>query len=225
MKKLFYKLTLLFILSILITPLVYAKYANVEGNDGQTRPAARKEIIQDKKDEIQAKNDDRIKQRCENTANRIATKIARFQANKASHVEKYTTLKAKLEEIVTSLADKGIDTSDLEEHIAILDEMVLEYAQDYVDFIAALEDVENEACGEGNGFKDDMKAIRDMFKSLLEKRLAIRKYYVEVIRLDIKGIREQTREKAKEMKKEKMGDQDGSADEVEVMEENSESEE
>ena len=48
---------------------------------------------------------------------------------------------------------------------------------------------------------------------------------MEVIRLDIKGIIEQTREQAKEMIQEKVGDQDDTDDEVEVVEENSESEE
>ena len=176
MKKIIYNLIFLFIFSILITPFAFARNADPENPTGQGQSVDKTERLQDKKDEIQAKKDDIVLQRCENIENRIATKIARFYENKASHIEKYNTLKAKLEEIVTSLADKGIDTTDLEAHIAVLNDMILEYAQAYADFIAELESVESTACGEGNDFRDDMKAIRDKFKSLLDQRLAIRKY-------------------------------------------------
>ena len=219
MKKIILNLIFIFSLSILFTPFVFAENVKAVNPSGQPNNADKEEMMQDKKDGIQAKKDEKGLQKCENTANRIATKIARFQENKASHVEKYNALTTKLEEIITALADKGIDTADLEEHLAVLESMIADYAVSYDDFLAELSAVENTACGEENGFKDDMKAIRGMFKSLLDERLAIRKYYVEVIRLDVKGIREQTREKAKEKMMEKAGDQE------EVVEESSESEE
>lgn len=226
MKKILFNLTLLFILSILITPSALAENSDSGKKEKPEKFYEKKEVIMEKKEEMQDKKEERGLQRCENTANRIANKIARFQANKASHIEKYNTLKAKLDEIVVNLTDKGIDTTDLEAHIAALEGMVVNYALSYAEFIGELEDAQSTACGEENGFKDNMQMIRDMFKSLMDERLAIRKYYVEIIRFDIKGIREQVRERAKEQAEDRMGQLDDDAeDETGVVEEISESEE
>ncbi len=225
MKKTTLSLILFFSLLIFTAPFVLAKNTNAQSNTGQGPDPAKKELIQDKKDEIQANKEDRREQKCENTANRIATKIARFQENKANHVEKYNLLKTKLEEIVASLKDKGIDTADLEEHLAVLDGMIVDYAQAYTNFIAELENHQSAACGDEGAFKDNMQTIRGMFKTLMDQRLAIRKYYVEVIRFDIQGIRERVREQVKEQVKEHAGDEvedeseSGASENYESMEE------
>ena len=199
MKKIIYKLIFLFILSVLITPLVLAKNPNAVENVGQVEPQVKKEMVQEKKLEIQKAKEQRREQLCKRIEDRIAAKIARFEENKSSHVEKYNALKTKLEEITASLKDKGFDTANLESHLAVLDTMVVEYAESYVAFIAQLENSQDNACGESEGaFKDHMKEVRGMFKTLMEQRLAIRKYYVEVIRQDIKEIRDQAREQAAE---------------------------
>lgn len=184
-------------------PLALAKSPNAIEGVGQVEPQLKKEMVQEKKLELQEVKEQKREQLCARIEDRIAAKIARFEENKSSHVEKYNNLKAKLEEITATLKDKGFDTADLESHLAVLDTMVVEYAESYVDFIAQLESSQDNACGESEGaFKDHMKEVRDMFKILMEQRLAIRKYYVEVIRQDIKGIRDQAREQAAEQAEE-----------------------
>jgi hypothetical protein len=132
---------------------------------------------------------------CENIEEKIDLKVARFQDNVDLHVEKYNRLKTRLAEIMLNLEEKGYDVDNLSEHLDELDELILDYAQAYSDFIDSLIFTRGFACGESEGdFRDNLRESRELLVIAKQKRAAIREFYVEVIRKDIKELRQQAEE-------------------------------
>lgn len=154
----------------------------------------RKDIITQKQTDRQEKMELRIHDRCDLIEERVQAKISRFEQHKDDHVARYQRVKAKLEEILSKLEDKGYDVSELKNDLETLDELIREYAQLYVDFIASLGATQDYACGESDGdFREALARSHELLKQLRDKRREIREFYRDEIREDIKKLREQAR--------------------------------
>ena len=158
-----------------------------------------KDTVQDRKQERVEEMEARRLRICEKLEGRIEIKVNRFQENKNTHVEKYQRLKERLGNVLSTLEERGFDVSKLREDLGKLDELIKEYAQLYVEFIDSLEFTRGYACGKSEGdFKDAVAAAREKYRLIKEKRAEIREFYQEVIREDIKELRQQAEDEPAE---------------------------
>ena len=140
---------------------------------------------EDKREEI-------VKRVCNHLEDKVDLKVARFEANKNIHVEKYQRLKNRLMGVLDKLEDKGLDISQLEEDLETLDELIKDYAKAYEDFVESLRFTKGYACGESDGdFKDALKEAKEKLAVVKRLRREIRDFYVNTIRKDIKDLRKQ----------------------------------
>lgn len=181
MKKI---LSIFFLTLFLITPnLALAQTA--------TPASVRDQAIQ-KREEVRENIAERVENRCELLTTRIDNKIDTFEGNKQDHIDNYNAIKARLENAMINLEEKGYDVSSLREHVLVWDGMIKEYAISYQEFIDILYESKDYACGESEGaFKDAMTRARMQLLEARQMRLEIRNYYQTVIREDIKDLRDQ----------------------------------
>lgn len=144
------------------------------------------------KQRLEEKRDDVIERRCEEVVSRVTKRITQYNKNVGVHIDNYTRLYERLDEITKKLAAKGYDVAKLEADMVVLDNMVNDYAGIYAGFIAQLTESQSLACGESEGaFKQLLQDARMQLKAAIESRQEIRYYYEHTIRQDIKDIREQ----------------------------------
>lgn len=133
--------------------------------------------------------------RCEHLEARITKRVSNFEKNKQKHIDRYNRLKTKLSNIITRLKNKGYDVAKLESDLKILDEKIKQYATDYNVFIDWLRESQDYACGQAKGvFKESVKKAREQLAVARESRKEVRRFYQEVIRQDIKDLRNQKSE-------------------------------
>ncbi len=144
------------------------------------------------------------KDRCEAVKSKIGNRILQMEENKDSHITNYSRLTEKLSNIVANLKEKGLDTSELEDDLAQLEAMIKDYSDSYVEFVGMLQDYSDNVC---NGSGDDAAAlfadVREKMKELVKERQAIREFFINEIRQDIKDLRQQATALNKASEKEK----------------------
>lgn len=170
----------------------YHKKTPEEIETYKTKLREQKENDQDFGKEVTERKEQRVHALCDVIEERVQSKITRFEQNKDDHVDKYERVRQKLEDVVEKLEDEGFDVTDLKEHLLEFDQMIKDYAQMYVDFIESLENTQNYACGESEGdFKEALEKSHELLRMVREKRKELREYYRDVIRQDIKDLRQQ----------------------------------
>ncbi len=190
------------VLVVLVLVLFLSSVTFAANQDSQTIEDYKDSIREGRKEMIEEAKENReelkeeVKERiCERLEKKIDLKLARFDKNKGVHVAKYQRLKEKLERVLDKLEDKGFDVSQLEDHLPALDDLIKQYAKAYSDFIESLRFTKGYACGKSEGdFRDSLGGAREMLAKVKELRKEIRDYYKDVIREDIKDLREQASE-------------------------------
>ena len=181
--------------AVLLSSYVYSNEQGEYYDKFRDRVQERKEIRQENAEERRL----RI---CPHLEERIDIKVDRFAEHKDTHVEKYRHLKERLENALGRLEEKGFDVSQLREDLVALDDLIKEYAQLYADFIESLRFTRGYACGKSEGdFKDALAAAKEKYELVKEKREEIRNYYKDVIREDIKELRQQAEDMDSEEEK------------------------
>jgi len=158
--------------------------------DMGSRPEAIEEQGEERMEERQENRKEKMQQNCETIRERVRARVMQFEDNKGVHVENYNNVVAKLEEIMTSLSDKGYDTSELSAAVETWKGMIQEYAVAYTGFINSLDNSSNYACGESGGeYKGMLTQAKEQHKNALELRIKARDYYAHEIREAIKNLR------------------------------------
>ena len=151
--------------------------------------------MQDLKDERKERVGERKENRCEIVTERVDKRITTFEEHKDKHIAQYQKLTDKVKEMVKRLKEKGYDTTKLEEDLKILDAKNKQVAADYEEFIQKLKAARELACGNSQGqFVEAMKTAREQLKKVHEEVKEIRTYFKEVIKEDIKDLRDQKKE-------------------------------
>ncbi len=183
-KFLFFTYSFLFLLIVLTVPVLAKETEDSTAADTDRTPPAREKALEERTE--------RIDQVCENIEERIAIKIENFENNKEHHIERYNHFIEVLSEKLVKLEEKGFDVSKIQADLETLDELVQVYAQEYAAFIDALRLTQNYVCGESEGaFREALVAAKDQWKVVVQKRREIMDFYINVIREDIKALREQ----------------------------------
>lgn len=137
--------------------------------------------------------EERQQDRAQIITQRIELVIARFNNNMERHVAAYNAVKAKVTEMITTLAAKGYDVSKLKTDLQTWDEMIRKAAQDYATFINYLKTAQQYAPYESQGqFKDAIEQARRQLHVYRQDVLDIRHYYQTVIRPDVAALAEQS---------------------------------
>jgi DNA repair ATPase RecN len=143
-------------------------------------------------DAKRAQMQDRMQKRCDTLNTRIDERITRFEANKDKHLTHYADLVAKISEILQTLEAKGYDVAAAEAHVATLEGMISDYAAAYTEFIDLLVATQDIVCGESDGaFKGGVQSARDQLKVVHQKRMAVRDFYRNTLRVSLREIRSQ----------------------------------
>jgi hypothetical protein len=195
--RFFVPVVTLAVLLFISSGVVFAQFPNAVNDyaSDEAKEVRRKsdELIQEKLDR-QKEREERRLQRCDDVKTRVQNKLDALDAKRIKHVGHHGTFKARLQEIVNKLNDKGYDTADLQEHIRVLEGMIDEYAAIYADLVALLRNLLGISCdgdSVGQGHRDVAAQLRALRKELIAKRHEIREYYRTVIREDIKSLRHQ----------------------------------
>jgi hypothetical protein len=130
--------------------------------------------------------------RAEQIQQRIDLVIARFNNNKERHVATYNAMKAKVQEVISTLAAQGYDVAKLTADLQTWDQMIVKFAQDYVSFIGLLEAVRAYAPYESQGqFASALEQARAQLRVCRQDSLDMRLFYQQTIRADIAEVASQ----------------------------------
>jgi|GEM_PF-1610697 len=133
-----------------------------------------------------------LQQRCDRIAKLVLKRLDIFETTKTNHQENYQKLLTRLNNIVTKLNEKDIDTTKLSTDIATLEGMITDYTTQYESFVVALkETVSGFTCTAENkdAFKDLLEQTKEDLKALKDSRQAIREFYLNTIREDLRFLR------------------------------------
>lgn len=114
--------------------------------------------------------------RCAAVTARINARVGFYNERRDNHLQHYQNLQDRLQNLVTSLKDRGYDTTQIQAALQELNQLTTTASNDYALFIAKLESVKNLDCGDGSGefrttldaaqvalqtFQTDLKTIRE----------------------------------------------------------------
>lgn len=138
-----------------------------------------------------------VSQRCNRLTNEIEARIRRYELNHTAHVETYKGVKIRAQNIVDKLEGKGYDLAEIQTDLLTLKSYIDVFEKDYADYIAKLAEAKGFVCGQSEGqFVAKLKDARDALKKVNQDAAVIRNYYKEVLRPDIKTLRDRVARKA-----------------------------
>lgn len=151
------------------------------------RKAALKERVEEAKQKaktaLDAAAQKRIEDRCESAQKKVTTLETIVGERAKRRNTAYDTLLDRLNNLVTKLQAKNVDTTELEQEIATLEMKIAQFKTNLTTYRQSISDLSSLAC------KDDPSA----FKSLLEQARAQR----ETVKTDAEAIKEYFKETIK----------------------------
>ncbi len=189
-------------------PVVSAEMPDLSGNSklksklnifGTDKPAMEQIEVDKTKIDIRGKlnlfdenKEERRERVCENIEERVDGRVERFREHRLNHGNMYTELLDKLRNIVARMQEFGLDTEALEVDIESLDVMVGDYSDLLAQLIDSIDNVRGYACGDKDeDFREYLADSKELLKSVRDQRIAIREFYRDEIREDIKDLRTQ----------------------------------
>ncbi|MDP1833727.1 MAG: hypothetical protein U0944_00425 [Candidatus Moranbacteria bacterium] len=197
------KKNLLFALVAVSLMMSSAAYAEEEietqKTNGQIRQENREEIragkktaIEDQKGEQQQKREETREQRCARIQERIANGSTDADNRKEKHMSVYGNMVDRISKFITRLADDDYDVSKIQADLAVLEEKIQKFSDDYATQVAKIGDTKNLACGQSDGdFKNGLVEARAMMKNVRADAADIREYMLKTVRPDIQALRGQ----------------------------------
>src|SRR4030066_2301385 len=117
----------------------------------------------------------------------IDKKLNGFENSKAKHMEIYTKLVDRLEQMIEKWKERGYDVNKVEEDLNTINTMIDEYEQDYEDLKSKIENLKS-LCG-SDDYKTKLTEVKAALKELRKDGVDIRVFYQTVIRKDIKALK------------------------------------
>lgn len=135
--------------------------------------------------------------RCPVVESKIQIKSSNFDNNKVRHLQAYQNLSDKLSAMADRLAQRNVDVAKLKADIAVLDQKIAKFSDDYAVYIGKLKDTQSYACGKTAGqFKTKLKESHAALKVVNQDAQDIRSYYNTTIKADIAALRAQIKSEA-----------------------------
>jgi gas vesicle protein len=154
----------------------------------------KKEEIQadreEKKEELDAKKEEKKaeiqEKRCEQIRERIQTRTQKFEGNNKYHQKNFNSINKNIDELLVLFKAEGLNVSDLESYLAVLETKLEKLYTDHDIFVSALESSSEVDCDDiENGIKNKLQLARKDGEVIKADILDIKDYYKEVIRPEL----------------------------------------
>ncbi|MFA6982064.1 MAG: hypothetical protein WC243_03525 [Patescibacteria group bacterium] len=122
----------------------------------------------------------------------IDNRISNFNTRYNNHLEVYTKLTDRLEQMIEKWQGWGYETSNVEGDLDNLKEMIKEYKDDHEDLIAKLT-AARDSCG-SSSYSTKVTAAKEALKELRGDTVAIRNLYQSILRQHILELKNQETE-------------------------------
>lgn len=128
--------------------------------------------------------------RCPVIESKIQVRVSGFDNTKVKHMQVYQNLSNRLSVVADRLAARGLDVAKFKADLAVLDQKIQKFNDDYATYIATLKDSQSSACGKTSSqFKAKLKEAHMALKPVNTDALDIRNYYNTTIKADIAALR------------------------------------
>lgn len=193
--------------AVLIVPLFAAGSVLAVDDQNMDRPVAsdeqkttlqqrlmeRKEAMKAKLQAAEAAN---LKTRCKVAQGKMAPYKLRAENLVSRRKSIHTAALSRLQELSPKLQAAGVDTAELDKHIATLKTKVDAYVEDLTAFHQAIDDVGKMDCvGDPEGFKASLEEARKYRKEVVTDGQDIRTFLTTTIRPLLLQIREDLKDK------------------------------
>jgi len=130
--------------------------------------------------------------RCNRITEFIDKRIQTYDENKTKHIENHQKIVSKITTLMNSLNGKGFDTTQLQNDLNTLNQMVNSFAIKYNQFINTLRTAKTLGCGDSEeDFKQMMEQSRTELKFARDEAQAIWKFINTTIRKDLNDLKVQ----------------------------------
>jgi len=139
----------------------------------------------------------RIKLKCVGAQTIVGDLHTKFGDKITPRTKAYTELQTRLNNLVTKLKAKSVDTTTLEAEITTLNTKIATFNTDLTAYKQALSDLKDVNCKtDPTGFQAALQAARSAHNTLVSDALAIRTYLVNTIKPTLQDIKKQLDAKA-----------------------------
>ncbi len=116
----------------------------------------------------------------------------------SKRTEAYGMLDKLLENIIPKLKNRGLDTTELEQERAALNEKAGKIKDDFTSYAQDLGDLKDMQCqSDPSGFKAALQAARKVHKAIVQDIVGLRTYVRETIIPTLKELRQQVKDSVK----------------------------
>ena len=128
--------------------------------------------------------------RCPVIESKIQVKSTNFDNNKIKHLDAYGKVKDRLVVLADKLASKGVDVSNLKAYLAIFDQKIKKFSDDYAIYIGKLKESQAFVCGKSEGqFRAKLKEAKTAMAQVHKDAVDIRTYYAQTLKPEVNRIR------------------------------------
>jgi phage shock protein A len=199
----FYKNTNIIITSLVITAFGLSFTSTTSFAEAQTLQERRAEIesriesIREqasttRSDIHEALEEGDVDQVCSVITERVNNRLESFVSTHNTHEEAYNTHVETLTKISSKLQSQGLDVTDLNSNIAVLEVKISKFKADKETVVLALEATKEFSCGNSDGeFRESVQAAREAQKILLSDVGDILSFIKTAIKKDLENLREQ----------------------------------
>jgi len=134
--------------------------------------------------------------RCAVIESKVQSKTSVFDNSKVRHLEIYANVKNRIIAISGKLAAKGLDLTVLNSYLAVLDQKIKKFSDDYAVYVNKLKESQNFVCGKSEGdFRGKLKEARTALAQVHKDAVDIRTYYAQVLKPELNRLKNQLRPK------------------------------
>jgi len=141
---------------------------------------------------INEKRQDALEARCQRNEDRIDDQINKLQKNQQNRINAYKQITNKFDNLVVNLEGQGYDTLALESAVDNFKLQLESFYAEHERLMSQLQNTRNYACGDSEGqFRGELQKAREQLRIAHQKRLELRRCFVDEVRPLILDIREQ----------------------------------
>ncbi len=127
--------------------------------------------------------------RCPIIGSKIQAKITDFDNSKIRNLGVYTSLKIRLATVADQLGAQGLDVKALNADLAVLDQKIAKFSNDYATYIAKLKTSQQFTCGKSEVlFKKQLKDSKSSLQIVNKDAVDVRTYVSSTIRGELNRI-------------------------------------
>lgn len=128
--------------------------------------------------------------RCAIVESKMQVKSTNFDNNKVKHLDVYSQVKSRLVVITDNLATQGLDVAPLRADLAIYDQKIKKFSDDYATYIGILKDSQAYACGKSEvQFRARFKEAKTALAQVHQDAVAVQIYYAQTLKPEVNRLK------------------------------------